>query len=41
MWSHVVKQQASVFKYCLGKVQEAPPNPDIQAHIPHSSWEGV
>ena len=27
--------------YCLGKVQEAPANPDIQAHIPHSSWEGV
>jgi len=27
--------------YCLGKVQEAPGNLDIQAHIPHSSWEGV
>ena len=27
--------------YCLGKVQEAPANPDIQAHIPRSSWEGV
>ena len=24
-----------------GKVQEGPANPDIQAHIPHSSWEGV
>ena len=31
--------------YCLGKVQMAPANPDIQAHIqahiPRSSWEGV
>ena len=27
--------------YCLGKVQEASVNPEIQAHIPHSSWEGV
>ena len=27
--------------YCLRKVQEAPADPDIQAHIPHSLWEGV
>ena len=27
--------------YCLGKVQEASANPDIQAYIPHSLWEGV
>ena len=40
-WRPLLSRHYNQVLYCLGKVQEAPANPDIQAHIRHSSWEGV
>ena len=40
-WWRLLSCHYNQVLYCRGKVQEAPANPDIQEHIPHSSWEGV
>jgi len=40
-WWRLLTCHYSQVLYCLWKVQEAPANPDIQVHIPHSMWEGV
>ena len=41
VWWRLLSCHYNQVLYWLGKVQEAPANPDIQAHILHISWEGV
>ena len=40
-WWRLLSCHYNQVLYCLWKIQEALANLDIQAHIPHSSWEGV